>query len=91
MNKTIVICSQVTNITSWSPDNSCHFRTTSRDILERLVRKFGYEVVASFVPDKLKNFIAHIRKMVERQKKKKKQARENGDKEDDAKKYFKPR
>lgn len=68
----------VSSVTSWSDNNSGHFRTKSRDILERLVRKFGYEVVASFVPIKHKKLVAHIRKSVERQKRKKKQAKEAG-------------
>jgi hypothetical protein len=39
--------------------------------MERLVRKCGYDVVASFVPEKHKKLVVHIRKMNERQKKKK--------------------
>ena len=73
----------MSSVTSWSDDNSSHFRTKSRDILERLVRKYGYEVVASFVPAKHKKFVAHIRKSVERQKRKKKQAKEAGDEKED--------
>lgn len=48
--------------------------------------------MASFVPDKQKKFIAHIRKMVEKQKKKKKQVKEKGDRgQEDSKKRSKPR
>ncbi len=85
---------QVGSITSWTADNSCHFRTKSRDVLERLVKKFGYEIVASFVSDKHKKFIVHIRKMVEKQKRKKKQVREKGDDKEgreDSQKRSKPR
>ena len=51
-------------------------------ILERLVRKCGYEVVANFVPEKHKKLIVHIRKMNERQKKKKLSKMEDSSKQD---------
>ena len=62
---------QVTCILSWSENTRSHFRLKARVILERLIRKCGYDVVASFVPEKHKKLVVHIRKMNERQKKKK--------------------
>ena len=70
---------QVSSITSWNEDNRSHFRLKSRDILERLVKKFSYEIIVNFVPDKHKKLISHIRKMVDRQRKKKKQSKEKND------------
>ena len=69
----------MSSITSWNEDNRSHFRLKSRDILERLVKKFSYEIIASYVPDKHKKLISHIRKMVDRQRKKKKQSKEKKD------------
>ena len=62
---------QVTCILSWSENTQSHFRLKARVILERLIKKCGYDVVASFVPEKHKKLVVHIRKMNERQKKKK--------------------
>ena len=65
------VCMQVKHILSWSENTRSHFRLKARVILERLIRKCGYDVVASFVPEKHKKLVVHIRKMNERQKKKK--------------------
>ena len=46
-------------------------RLKARVILERLICKCSYEILASFVPEKNKKLIVHIRKMTERQKRKK--------------------
>lgn len=61
----------MTCILSWGENTRSHFRLKARVILERLIRKCGYEMVASFVPEKHKKLVVHIRKMNERQKKKK--------------------
>lgn len=57
---------------SWSENTRSHFRLKARVILERLIRKCEYDVVMNFVPEKHKKLVVHIRKMNERQKKKKK-------------------
>ena len=62
---------QVRFILSWGENTRSHFRLKARVILERLIRKCGYDVVANFVPEKHKKLVVHIRKMNERQKKKK--------------------
>ena len=56
---------------SWGENKRNHFRLKARAILERLVRRFDYEVVAGFVPKKHQKLMAHIRKTNERQKKNK--------------------
>ena len=61
----------MTSILSWSENTRSHFRLKARVILERLIRKCGYDMVASFVPEKHKKLVVHIRKMTDRQKKKK--------------------
>lgn len=56
---------------SWGEDKRNHFRLKSRAVLERLVRKLDYEMVASFVPEKHQKLMVHIRRMNDRQKRKK--------------------
>ena len=58
-------------ILSWGENQRNHFRLKSRAVLERLVRKMDYEVVAGFVPKKHQKLMMHIRKMNDRQKRKK--------------------
>lgn len=84
----------MTSILSWSENTRSHFRLKARVILERLIRKCGFEVVASYVPEKHRKLIVHIRKMNERQKKKRQSKMENtakGEKQEHAKKTSKPR
>ena len=64
-------CHQVTGILCWGGNKRNHFRLKSRAVLERLVRKLDYETVASFVPKKHQKLMVHIRRMNDRQKKKK--------------------
>ena len=40
----------VKSITGMTEDCKRHFRVTTRNLLDRLVRKFGYDVVASLIP-----------------------------------------
>lgn len=65
---------------------SCkHLRLKCRVILERLVRKFDHEMVASFVPKKHQKLMMHIRKMNERHLRKKRssmQQRKEGGKDE---------
>ena len=68
----------VSSVLSWGEDSKNHFRLKARVILERLVRKFGYERVAGVVPEKHKKLIVHIEKMNERQKRKKREKHEQG-------------
>ncbi len=85
---------QVTSILSWSENTRSHFRLKARVIMEKLVRKCGYDVVASFVPERHKKLIVHIRKMNERQKKKKLSKMEDSSREgggSHAKKSSRPR
>eukprot|EP00731_Ephydatia_muelleri_P020499 Em0013g226a len=69
----------VSSVLSWGEDSKNHFRLKARVILERLVRKFGYERVAGVVPEKHKKLIVHIEKMNERQKRKKRAKHEQGE------------
>ena len=67
------------SILSWGENKRNHFRLKSRGILERLVRKFGHEMVASFVPKRHQRLMVHIRKANERRKQRKNQPGEGGE------------
>lgn len=59
------------SILSWGGDKRNHFRLKSRSILEKLVRKFDHEMIASFVPKGHQRLMVHIRKTNEKRKRKK--------------------
>ena len=61
----------MTSILSWGENKRNHFRLKSRVILEKLVRKFDFEMVSSFVPKKHQKLMAHIRRANEKRKRKK--------------------
>jgi ribosomal RNA-processing protein 12 len=46
----------------WSTDHKNHFNLKARHILERLIRKFSYDTVASFAQEKESKVLANIRK-----------------------------
>jgi len=62
---------KVKKILSWGENKRSHFRLKYRALLERLVRRLGHELVASFVPSRHQKLMAHIRKMADRQRRKK--------------------
>ena len=59
------------SILSQSRDEKSHFKSKIRHFFERLVRKFGMEMIEMHVPESDKKLIANIRKRKERLKKKK--------------------
>ncbi len=67
---------KVKKILSWGEKKRNHFRLKSRSILERLVRKFDHEMVASYVPKKHQKLMLHIRKSSERRKRERGRGRE---------------
>jgi ribosomal RNA-processing protein 12 len=58
----------VEKVLSWSQNDRNHFRLKARVILERLIRKFDFEMVASLVPKKHQKLMSHIRKTEARHK-----------------------
>ncbi|KAG0050943.1 hypothetical protein BGZ83_004275 [Gryganskiella cystojenkinii] len=81
----------------WSHEHKGHFKVKVRHILERLVRRFGYDDVVAFVPEADKKLLINIKKRRERAKRNKKNGNAgmdmDGDEEEeetDAKKSTKP-
>lgn len=61
-------------ILAWSGEHAMHFKVRVRHLLERLVRRFGYDQVAACIPPEHHRLIVNIRKRKERLRRKKQQA-----------------
>ncbi|KAK3817586.1 MAG: hypothetical protein J3Q66DRAFT_369419 [Benniella sp.] len=66
----------VSDIIRWSREHKGHFKVKVRHILERLVRRFGYDDIVAFVPEADKKLLVNIKKRRERAKRKKANASE---------------
>ncbi|KEY69686.1 hypothetical protein S7711_03172 [Stachybotrys chartarum IBT 7711] len=76
----------VPNLIVWSHEHKGHFKVKVRHIIERMVRRFGYENIQKHCPEADKKLIVNIRKTRERSKRKKdaaKGSREDGESDDD--------
>ncbi|KAF9581243.1 hypothetical protein BGW38_001802 [Lunasporangiospora selenospora] len=62
----------VSGMIRWSHEHKGHFKVKVRHILERLVRRFGYEDIVMFVPEADKKLLINIKKRRERAKRNKK-------------------
>ncbi|KAF5550092.1 ribosomal RNA-processing 12 [Fusarium mexicanum] len=72
----------VPNLIVWSHEHKGHFKAKVKHILERMVRRFGYENIHKNTPDDDKKLIVNIRKTKERSKKKKDAAKGENDGDD---------
>ncbi|KAF9179181.1 hypothetical protein BGZ51_007162 [Haplosporangium sp. Z 767] len=68
----------------WSHEHKGHFKVKVRHILERLVRRFGYDDVVAFVPEADKKLLINIKKRRERAKRHKKNGASGMDMDEDA-------
>ncbi|RSM10244.1 hypothetical protein CDV31_007321 [Fusarium ambrosium] len=75
----------VPNLIVWSHEHKGHFKAKVKHILERMVRRFGYDNIHQNCPEADKKLIVNIRKTKERTKKKKDAAKaaHDGDDSDD--------
>lgn len=75
----------VPNLIVWSHEHKGHFKAKVKHILERMVRRFGYDNVHKNCPEADKKLIVNIRKTKERSKKKKDAAKaaQDGDESDE--------
>ncbi|KAK7429586.1 pre-rRNA processing protein [Neonectria magnoliae] len=72
----------VPNLIVWSHEHKGHFKAKVKHILERMVRRFGYDNIHQNCPETDKKLIVNIRKTKERSKKKKDAAKAGLDDED---------
>ncbi|CAK7244777.1 MAG: pre-rRNA processing protein [Sporothrix thermara] len=75
--------SLIPNLMRWSHEHKGHFRAKVKHILDRMVRRFGYEIVNKHCPEADRKLITNIRKTKERNKRKKKAANDGGDDSDE--------
>ncbi|EKD21403.1 uncharacterized protein L3040_000561 [Drepanopeziza brunnea f. sp. 'multigermtubi'] len=73
----------VPNLMVWSHEHKAHFRAKVKHILERMIRRFGVEIVNKYCPEEDKKLISNIRKTKERNKRHKDAAKAAGEGNDD--------
>ncbi|KAI0432890.1 NUC173 domain-containing protein [Xylaria sp. FL1042] len=74
--------SMVPNLMVWSHEHKGHFKAKVKHILERMVRRFGFEPVNKSCPEADKKLLTNIRKTKERSKRKKEAAKAQGNEDD---------
>ncbi|KAH8678047.1 NUC173 domain-containing protein [Xylariales sp. PMI_506] len=79
------LSTMIPNLMIWGHEHKGHFRAKVKHIIERMVRRFGFEVVHDNCPEADRKLITNIRKTKERSKRRKDAAKgEGGDDEEDA-------
>ncbi|KAF2768049.1 NUC173-domain-containing protein [Teratosphaeria nubilosa] len=73
----------VPNLVVWSHEHKARFKAKVKHIFERMIRRFGVEVVEQWTPESDKKLIANIRKTRDRRKRRKEEGGED-DAEDGA-------
>ncbi|KAL1842993.1 hypothetical protein VTJ49DRAFT_3470 [Mycothermus thermophilus] len=68
----------IPNVMVWSHEHKGHFRAKVKHILERMIRRFGVDIVNKHCPEADRKLITNIRKTKERSKRKKEAARNGG-------------
>jgi ribosomal RNA-processing protein 12 len=59
----------IPNLMVWSHESKGHFRIKVKNLMERMIRRFGYENVLKYTPEEDHKLLANIRKSKERKKK----------------------
>ncbi|KAK4953294.1 pre-rRNA processing protein [Elasticomyces elasticus] len=73
----------VPNLVAWSHEHKAQFKAKIKHIFERMIRRFGVEVIEQHTPEADRKLIANIRKMRDRRKRKKEAGADDGE-EDEA-------
>lgn len=61
----------VPSLMGWSHEHKAHFKVKVKNILERMIRRYGVEIIERHCPEEDKKLITNIRKTRERRKRKK--------------------
>ncbi|KAL2261005.1 hypothetical protein VTK26DRAFT_4818 [Humicola hyalothermophila] len=69
----------IPNVMVWSHEHKGHLRAKVKHILERMIRRFGVDIVNKHCPESDRKLITNIRKTKERNKRKKEAARDGGE------------
>ena len=75
----------VPNLMGWSHEHKARFRAKVKHIMERMIRRFGFEAVEKYCPEADKKLIHSIRKSKERSKRKKEAGGDDIDTKGDSK------
>lgn len=75
----------VPNLCVWSHEHKAHFKAKVKHIFERMIKRFGVEVVERNTPDEDKKLIANIRKTRDRAKRRKEEGAAAGAEEEQEK------
>ncbi|EDO17502.1 hypothetical protein Kpol_1058p39 [Vanderwaltozyma polyspora DSM 70294] len=62
----------------WSNEHSGHFKSKVKNIIERLIRKFGYEFIEEHFPEDDRKLLTNIRKTRNRNKRKSEEEEQEG-------------
>ena len=74
----------IPNLIVWSHEHKAHFKSKVKHIFERMIRRFGIEVVEKHTPEEDKKLITNIRKTRERRRRKNDAAKGDGNEEERA-------
>jgi ribosomal RNA-processing protein 12 len=69
----------VPSLMGWSKEHKAQFKVKVKNILERMIRKFGVEVIERVCPEEDRKLITNIRKTRERNKRKKAEGAAEGE------------
>jgi ribosomal RNA-processing protein 12 len=58
----------IPNLMIWSHEAKGHFRVKVKGLMERMIRKFGYDTVVKYTPEEDHKLLVNIRKTRERRK-----------------------
>ncbi|KAK0705026.1 NUC173 domain-containing protein [Lasiosphaeris hirsuta] len=75
------LATMIPNVMVWSHEHKGHFRSKVKHILERMARRYGFDVVTRHCPEADRKLITNIRKAKERSKRRK-EAAKDGDESD---------
>jgi ribosomal RNA-processing protein 12 len=74
----------IPNLMVWSHETKGHFRVKVKTLMERMIRRFGYDTILQYTPEDDHKLVINIRKTRERRKRGK-EAVEEATEEDNAK------
>jgi ribosomal RNA-processing protein 12 len=74
----------VPNLMVWSHEHKAHFKAKVKHILERMIRRFGVDIINKYCPEDDRKLITNIRKTKERNKRHRDAAKVGGQEGSDA-------
>jgi len=77
------LASLIPNLMVWSHEHKSHFQAKVKHILDRMMRRFGFDMVNKYCPEADRKLITNIRKTKERNKRRKAAAKEAGEEDGD--------